>query len=672
MKLPRLLAAIGRAENRAADDLLLEAMRLGNEFEQAMLLDALIARNTSASHLGILAQYATLPQILQKKIVANALKLYHALSQGGRSTDKPTRLAAINIIAASRQGKLGYVLSENLRDQDEDLSKAACDALLEMARWVHYESRNLQRKAPADDEADLTCIGDAQTKHDSTVIEAPTAGVDLATAYHAVMRQRPEIESAVARALDWVRTKHLADLMRAALLLCDHPQSRILAILKTVRHGGQASMARKLQQPPAADHVEAFLLGASHGHLRSNFAVAMAQTTDTAVFDALLCRTHWLAESQLKSCIHTVVRGLWWDADRIGYDIDRRKPRDGMRVAEWIVASGLPDNQQDERLIAILKSVNADPLARLHILRVAATRPLLTSTALLKAMLDDEDERFVRIAARELIRRRPPEYENALLQRMTRGTESVRRLIGRAVGQVGFNTFWNRFDTMTPAARGPAGKVMLKLVPDAAVRISRHLNGSPEERVRAMQILDELGLADQFREPIERLCVNPNAKVRSKAAALLASHDAPDSGILDRMLDDADARVRANAIEVVEKKQSTTHVGLLDARTRSPSGRERANAIKAMHGMGIAAATGHLHEMMQDQRSEHRISALWAIRQAGLWTLLRDVGAMAQGDENLRVRRYAVALLKGVVEQMHRPAPGLINNNLANNNAKVA
>ncbi|MDB5327545.1 MAG: hypothetical protein JWM57_3114 [Phycisphaerales bacterium] len=665
MKLPRLLAAIGRAENRAADDLLLEALRLGNEAEQAMLLEVLITRNTSASHLGILAQYAVLPEMLQKKVVADALKLYHALSQGGRSTDKPTRLAAISIIAASRQGKLGYVLSENLRDQDEDLSKAACDALLEMARWVHYESRNLQRKAPADDE-DLTCIGDTQAKHDSTVMEAPTAGVDLATAYTAVMRQRPEIESAVARALDFVRTKHLADLMRAALLLCDHPQSRILAILKTVRHGGQASMARKLQQPPAADHVEAFLLGASHGHLRSNFAVAMAQTTDTSVFDALLRRTHWLAENQLKSCIHTVTRGLWWDADRIGYDIDRRKPQDGMRVAEWIVASGLADTEQDERLIAILKSVSADPLSRLHVLRVAATRPMQTSAAFLKAMLDDEDERFVRIAVRELIRRRPHEYENALLQRMTRGTDSVRRLIGRAVGQVGFTTFWNRFDTMTPAARGPAGKVMLKLVPDAAVRIARHLNGSPEERVRAMQILDELGLADQFREPIERLCVNPNAKVRSKAAALLASHDAADSGILNRMLDDADARVRANAIEVLEKKQSAAHAELLDARTRSASGRERANAIKAMHTMGIASATGHLHEMLRDQRSEHRISALWTLRQAGLWTLLRDVGAMAQGDDNLRVRRYAVALLKSVVEQMNRPPAN------PSNNAKVA
>lgn len=654
MKHARLLAAIGRSENRAADDLLLEALRLGNEVEQGEILDALIARNTSASHLGVLANYAVLPTGLQKRVVDNATKLYHALSQGGRAPDKPTRLAAISIIAASRQGKLGYVLSENLRDTDEDLSKAACDALLEMARWVHNESRGLQRRGPTEDENDLTCIGNAADKNDSTVTAAPTAGSDLATAYAAVMRQRPEIESAVARALDWVRTKHLADLMRAALLLCDHPQSRILAILKTVRHGGQASMARKLQQPPSADHVEAFLLGASHGHLRSNFAVALAQTNEVTVFDALLRRTHWLADNQLSNCIHTVTRGIWWDADRIHFDLSRRKPREAMQVADWIGASGLNSEDQDARLSEVLDAAKADPLARLHVMRVAAARPRQTSTNLLKAMLDDSDERLVRIAVRELVRRRPPDFENVLLKRMTSGTDSVRRVISRAVGHAGFATFWDRFDSMSPSARAAAGRVMLKIVPDAPIRIARYLNGSPEERVRAMQALQELGLADQFKDIIERLCGHASPKVRSKAAVMLSSGDTPVSGVLDRMLDDTDGRVRANAIEVVEKKQSTAHLPLLDSRTRSAVSRERANAIKALHSMGISAAATHLSEMMRDPRSEHRISALWAMRQAGLWALLRDVGSMAQHDENLRVRRYAIALLKGVVEQMHR------------------
>ncbi|MGC4031618.1 MAG: HEAT repeat domain-containing protein [Tepidisphaeraceae bacterium] len=657
MRLSRLLSALGRSDNGAADDTLLEALRLGNESEQPAILETLISRGTTLSHQGVLAAYADLPERLQNTVVRESNKLYHALSQGGRSPEKAVRIAAIRIIAASRQGKLGYVLSENLRDSDDDLSKAACDALLEMARWVHHESRGLQRMTTEDGD-DLLWVGDAAKKNDSTVMQASTAGADLATAYAAVMRQRPEIESAIARALDWVRTKHLADLMRAALLLCDHPQSRILAILKTHRHGGQASMARKLQQPPAADHVEAFLLGASHGHLRANFAAAMAQSNDEAVFDALLRRTHWLGDNQLATSVKLVTRGVWWDGERIGIDLKRRKPQDAMRIADWVAASGLDDVDQDARLADLLQSIRTDALARLHVLRVVAARPQGASTELIKLMLEDEDERFVRIAARELIRRKPADVENVLLKRMTGGSEGVRRVIGRAIGHVGFALFWDRFDGLSSVARVAAGRAMLKLVPDAPARFGRYLLGTADERVRAMQAIDELGMAADYRATLERLCTHISPRVRSKAAAMLAGGPKPRIEILDRMLDDADARVRANAIEVVEKTNSVAHVPLLGQRTRSPAPRERANAIKALHGMGVEAAAGYLSDMLHDKRSEHRISALWALRQTGVWTLLRDVGAIAQKDDSVRVRRYAVALLKGVIDELNRPKGG--------------
>src|SRR5207253_5191923 len=85
--------------------------------------------------------------------------------------------------------------------------------------------------------------------------------------YAELMEQRPEIEAAVARALNVHRGRHGQDLLRAALLLCDWPGSKTLAILHTAKHGGQSPMVRRLQQPPASEHVEAFLLGASHGGL---------------------------------------------------------------------------------------------------------------------------------------------------------------------------------------------------------------------------------------------------------------------------------------------------------------------------------------------------------------------------------------------------------------------
>jgi HEAT repeat protein len=122
--------------------------------------------------------------------------------------------------------------------------------------------------------------------------------------------------------------------------------------------------------------------------------------------------------------------------------------------------------------------------------------------------------------------------------------------------------------------------------------------------------------------------------------------------LLDKVLNDQDARVRANAIEVLESKRRTEYVPLVAQRARSSHNRERANAIKAMHKMKVGTASTSLLAMLRDDRSEHRISALWALRQIGWWQLLNEVGRLAKEDPNLRVRRYAMGVLRNVAELM--------------------
>jgi HEAT repeat protein len=656
VKLQKLLSLLVSADNQAADDLLLEALRVGNDHERAIALEALTRRANSHGLFGVLELFDQLSPKTQKLIIDKATTFYFVLSDAGRSDNHAARLAAMKIIASARLGKLSYVLSENLRDPDDALSKAACDSLVDLARWVNSESRLMHRfdHSPQDD--GLTLMGETKSPGDSTIVAAPTVGTDLSVAYAQVMRERPEIEGAVARALDWGKSKHIPDLLRAALLLCDHPQSRTLAILKTSRHGGQASMVRKLQQPPSADHVEAFLLGASHGHLRTNFAAAFAQITGRDVLDALLRRTHWLRDHQLNTCLGHVDRGVWWGEHDLLRDLEHRMPADAMRIADWVVVSGLHDTLQDERLTQLADHCKSDAAARLHILRVASQRPKQASVEFLKKMLEDSDDRLVRIAAREIIRRRPPDFENLLLQRMTRASDSVRRVISRAIGQVGFDGFWKRFERMDRATRKQAGRAMLKLLTDAPTRIGRYLtSGTTEQRIRGLQIVQELELAQQFREPLVALCNHPNARVRSKAVSLLVEVPAEATGeILERALSDTDGRVRANAIEVLETKRASEYVPMLTERARSTHNRERANAIKALHRMKVGNAAEQLTIMLKDPRVEHRISALWTLRHVGLWVLIGEVGRLAKMDESLKVRRYAAAILKNVIELLQK------------------
>jgi HEAT repeat protein len=193
---------------------------------------------------------------------------------------------------------------------------------------------------------------------------------------------------------------------------------------------------------------------------------------------------------------------------------------------------------------------------------------------------------------------------------------------------------------------------MLKLLPDASQRLVRKLAGGPvEQRVKAIQLAQELGLLEEVGPLLLEMCADASARIRSKAVTALGElQQVPSETILDRVLHDTDARVRANAIEVLETKRREEYVPLLATRTRSGDGRERANAIKALHAMKVGTASSQLTAMLRDDRPAHRVSALWALRQMGVWQMLTEVGKLARSDPNLRVRRYAMAILRMLAE----------------------
>src|SRR4051812_47173626 len=213
--LDRLFHALVQSKNAAADDVLLEALRLGVDREQRLALAALLRRKTVRGLGGVISRFDSLPEPLQLHVLRN-IKLFHpALRECGRSDNTALRLATLELIALGRQGRLAYVLSENLHNSDEALSKAATEAMVALARWASTEARALQKgersdqwlAAGAEDshgnahttEANAGGASDPDSSHDPAPAHAATV---REAAYHELMEQRPEIEAAVARAMD--------------------------------------------------------------------------------------------------------------------------------------------------------------------------------------------------------------------------------------------------------------------------------------------------------------------------------------------------------------------------------------------------------------------------------------------------------------------------------------
>ncbi|HEY0908844.1 MAG TPA: hypothetical protein VGD75_01270, partial [Bradyrhizobium sp.] len=376
--LDRLLHALIQSKNAAADDVLLDALRIGSTGEKQIALMGLLRRKTVRGLGGVIENYHALPETVQGEVLRNIKLLHHALRECGRSDRHELRLSAIRMIALGRQGKLAYVLSENMHESDERLSKAAVEAVVALARWTASAAKALQKEAEKS-------VGSATVSAGPG--EVAGAAEPLHDIYEELLAQRPEIEEAVARAMDVHRGKHGQDLLRAALLLSSWPGSKTLAILHTAKHGGQSAMVRRLQQPPESEHVEAFLLGASHGQLRSHFGVAFAHIDEAPVLDALLRRTHWLKDHQLGLCLHQVTRGTWFAGGDLHHDIERRTPEDAARIGEWIAASGIPDTVQDERLEELLRHGAGSFETRIRLLRIVSRRRKAGSVQLILRLL---------------------------------------------------------------------------------------------------------------------------------------------------------------------------------------------------------------------------------------------------------------------------------------------
>ena len=352
--------------------------------------------------------------------------------------------------------------------------------------------------------------------------------------------------------------------------------------------------------------------------------------------------------------MHGISRGVWLDDEQLSRDLDRRRPDDAASIGPWIAASGAPEEVQDARLDRLRQHAGDNLLARTSLLRLAMARKRGSSVALLKSFLNDPDERLARLATRDLIRRRPPDLENTLLQLMVTASPGIRAIVGRVIGQTGFDQFWNRFDKLDTPTRKSAGRAMLKLLPDAHQRLTRRLAAGPvDARVKAMQIVHELELTSSMAESIVDLCEDPNPKLRSKAVSMLVEIPAvaPDA-LIERLLADTDSRVRANAIEVLERRFKAVWVPTLVQRARAGTNRERGNAIKVLHRLKASSFAASLAAMMRDPRPDHRISALWVLKKTGYWSMIGDVGHMAKLDPDAKTRRYALGVLKNVSDLM--------------------
>lgn len=190
----------------------------------------------------------------------------------------------------------------------------------------------------------------------------------------------------------------------------------------------------------------------------------------------------------------------------------------------------------------------------------------------------------------------------------------------------------------------------------------------PDRCQGAMGLIDRLSLAPRFGAQLCRIASRASdPRSRASATRLLGEPGDDVEGAerafrtLADLLGDPDHRVRANAIEAISRLRGASI--RLDRFASDPVARVRANAIR--HACSLLEAKQqsepsefgmmHLDAMLRDDRSGHRLSAVWVTSVVRPVELAGPIAQMAREDADptvrSRARRCAMRLLSAMEPQ---------------------
>lgn len=630
--LSKLIQSLISSSNGAADTLLLEALALGNTQEKLLVLDALIERRSSRGLLGVVACAPTLPMECHRRIVQAGSVFQQPIRLAARDRDATLRLAAIDLISRTHATDLSYLLCEHLRDMDANVARGASRAFTAMVLRHRSHLRRLSRRAP-----DIT----------SPQMESFTREL------REVHQHGMELESGLLHAAAHYRGSRLSEIARSVILMAQSPESPLMPLFQNERHFLAEMVVRQLQHPTRVREVPSLLLACTRGAMRTRFPITFGNITSPRVLAGLLSYTHRLKDHALQISIRATARGVWLEPTNLSNDLMARTPQQAADIGAWIANSALAPDIQGQLFLMTYIKAQSDTAARARLLfHVLQAHPSARVPAL-RQFVADPDDGIAICAARALGQHNVEDLPTLLLPLLKRASTPLRRLVSRLVGERSFEQYWLRFEHMPRISRQQAGRAMLKLVGDAPRRVAaKALSGPLRQRLKAMDIADELDLISGMGDTLSHMVVDPDPRIRSRVVMLLRDHRAREFElILTRALLDSDDRVRANAIEVIEKHGSLHYAELLNQRAMSRANRERANAIKALHSIDPDNAIRQLRVMLADRQAEHRISAMWVLRELQQWQLLTHVAEISRNDQDLSVRRYALTLLRSLCDR---------------------
>ncbi len=194
-------------------------------------------------------------------------------------------------------------------------------------------------------------------------------------------------------------------------------------------------------------------------------------------------------------------------------------------------------------------------------------------------------------------------------------------------------------------------KAVMQYEPSFDARFARSLLDDDQmteaARQRGLAVMQKLGGGRRLIPILIQFLRDPDSRIRSKAA-LMFGQIMPPQGIMDRLMGDADARVRANFVEGLWNCSSNDCQPLFRQALEDSNHRVMGNALVGLHRMGESREVmRHLGRMVRRPEALFRAAAAWVIGRTGEERYASVLRHMAR-DADPMVRRGALRSLRQI------------------------
>jgi hypothetical protein len=270
---------------------------------------------------------------------------------------------------------------------------------------------------------------------------------------------------------------------------------------------------------------------------------------------------------------------------------------------------------------------HSDPKTPQLLRSLAKEYPELFFAEASKRVEEDADSPARKLLAALLLR------QESLLERVTNPSHSCARAIRLFKGLMTADpTLDFKLGRMLPGRDGETGEHVL----------------SGKHAARAIEILDQTSPGQRLMSVIGHLPNCPDSHISSKAA-LFVGHRVNNPAWLAKQLDRKDPRwkdprIRANVVESAWGTKSEGAVKILEECVLDPNNRVAGNALIGLHLAGCPDTVDTALEMSRSTDPGRRSTAAWAMGKMGSAKFLSRMTELLR-DENSKVRSTAVRSL---------------------------